>query len=100
MWLTAELPDDMEEGPVASLIAIVLGALAESSIPVSGVRVDRVPALDRLFQAAAEMSCMWCGRAVYQNADGDWLAVKGEERGYDPLICDSPENDRHEVEDA
>jgi endogenous inhibitor of DNA gyrase (YacG/DUF329 family) len=37
-------------------------------------------------------ACEWCGRAVAQNPEGRWYAVKGEERGYDPLTCDASDD--------
>lgn len=40
-------------------------------------------------------ACEWCGRAVAQDAEGRWYAVKGEERGYDPLVCDVAGDGRH-----
>lgn len=36
--------------------------------------------------------CEWCGRAIRQQ-DGRWLAVKGVERGYDPVACEANTED-------
>lgn len=42
--------------------------------------------------------CGWCGRAIYlQLPEGRWEAVKGRERGYDPIACEANTDDgRHE----
>lgn len=45
--------------------------------------------------------CDWCGRAIsqakFQRSGLRWFAVKGVERGYDPLFCDAnPEDGKHE----
>lgn len=45
--------------------------------------------------AARERACQWCGRAIKPEA-GAWAAVKGRERGYDPLMCDANDSERHE----
>lgn len=37
-------------------------------------------------------ACEWCGRAVVQDGNGRWIAVKGAERGYDPLFCAASED--------
>lgn len=41
--------------------------------------------------------CDWCGRAIFlaklQRSGVRWLAVKGVERGYDPLTCDANTED-------
>ena len=43
------------------------------------------------------VACDWCGRAIRRVAGAGWWAVKSEERGYDPLICDAnPEGHHHE----
>lgn len=49
----------------------------------------------------SEPYCDWCGRAIYQaklrRSVLRWFAVKGVERGYDPLACDAnPEDGQHE----
>ena len=45
---------------------------------------------------ASAVACEWCGRAIYR-AGHVWLAVKGVERGYNPLYCDANDDDgRHE----
>lgn len=52
----------------------------------------------RLLDSVDELTvaCEWCGRAIRQ-ADGDWIAVKGEERGYDPVYCAAADDTgRHE----
>lgn len=38
--VTVELPDDMDEGPLAALASIVLVALHEGSVPVLRCRVE------------------------------------------------------------
>lgn len=43
--------------------------------------------------------CEWCGRAIYRGTylgEPVWLAVKGEERGYDPLTCEASDDVRHD----
>lgn len=35
------------------------------------------------------VACEWCGRAIDCDEQGRWYAVKGKERGYDPLVCDA-----------
>lgn len=47
-------------------------------------------------------ACGWCGRAIARSAHrGTWLAVKGEERCYDPQHCDQNYNDaQHEPPSA
>lgn len=45
--------------------------------------------------------CDWCGRAIYQAkfqySGLRWFAVKGVERGYDPLVCEAnTDNGQHE----
>lgn len=39
--------------------------------------------------------CDWCGRAI-KATEGRWEAVKGTERGYDPLACDENPDGAHE----
>lgn len=39
--------------------------------------------------------CDWCGRAIRHVPGTGWWAVKGEERGYDPLICEASEDGSH-----
>lgn len=44
------------------------------------------------------VACEWCGRAIRQVA-GLWMALKADERGYDPLYCDAADDTgRHEYE--
>lgn len=40
------------------------------------------------------VACEWCGRAI-ERAGDRWRAVKGEERGYDPLACDASDDSQH-----
>jgi hypothetical protein len=50
-----------------------------------------------VFQAAAieePVACCECGRAIAKDDQGRWCAVKGAERGYDPL-CDAADDSRH-----
>lgn len=37
----------------------------------------------------SDAACEWCGRAIDRDEQGRWYAVKGAERGYDPLVCDA-----------
>lgn len=43
--------------------------------------------------------CEWCGRAI-KHVAGYWHAVKGVERGYDPLACEESENGFHDPGEA
>ena len=43
---------------------------------------------------ADDTACEWCGRAIYR-AGFVWLAIKGQDRDYDPLVCDASDDDRH-----
>lgn len=42
------------------------------------------------------IACEGCGRAIGRTASVRWYAVKGEERGYDPLACEASDDGRHE----
>lgn len=41
------------------------------------------------------VACDWCGRAIVREWDA-WHAVRGAERGYDPITCDAAEDGLHE----
>ena len=40
-------------------------------------------------KGSTDAACEWCGRAIDRDEQGRWYAVKGAERGYDPLVCDA-----------
>lgn len=41
------------------------------------------------------IACDWCGRAIARTIYGRWYAVKGVERGYDPMACEASDDGQH-----
>lgn len=49
------------------------------------------------------IACEWCGTALMRIAGHDgwvWIAVKGKERGYNPVTCAASDDGRHSPDEA
>lgn len=82
-------------------------ANAHATLAMHAIQQQAVAAIQPLVAVAvqppapdgASEPCQWCGRAIARSG-GDWYAVKGVERGYDPNVCDANDEDgKHEPAD-
>lgn len=105
-------PHERHEGMYLLAGSVVTWTDADKPPPPPAPRAEPRTAMQEAFERArqtgshaslAEQSaqsspvepCEWCGRAVRQDDAARWFAVKGAERGYDPLACDASDDGTH-----
>jgi hypothetical protein len=73
--------------------------LVQNTVALTQVVMEALhgpPPWSRRQESDGKAPCEWCGRAIHSPMGSRyWLAVKGVERGYDPMACEASNDGKH-----